>query len=118
MFLIREIYFPQAGFIANGLFWSFTSLVIAVWRMRARKVTWNDLGLRKPDNIWKTLGGTAIILAAMDRCSFAKDGIRKLSNSQADYDFLNQNEALSFENLVKIEAIGKVEIYWQYVSKK
>lgn len=65
MFLIREIYFPKVGFIANGLFWSFTALIVATWRMRARGVTWKDLGLCKPKNIGKTFGVSAIILAAV-----------------------------------------------------
>jgi CAAX protease family protein len=64
MFLVREIYIPKVGFIANGLFWSFTTLVIAMWRMKVRNVTWKELGLRKPDNLWKTLGIAALILAA------------------------------------------------------
>ncbi len=63
MFLVREIYIPKVGFIANGLFWSFTTLVIAMWRMKARNVTWKELGLRKPDNFGKTLGVSALILA-------------------------------------------------------
>ena len=64
MFLVREIYFPEVGFIVNGLFWSFTTLTIATWRMKVRNVTWKELGLRKTDNLWKTLGVSAIILAA------------------------------------------------------
>ena len=64
MFLVREIYIPKVGFIANGLFWSLTTLVIATWRMKVRNVTWKELGLRKPDNLWKTLGIAALILAA------------------------------------------------------
>ncbi len=64
MFLIREIYFPKIGFVANGLFWSLTSLGIAMWRMKVRNVAWKDLGLRKPDKLGKTLGMAALILAA------------------------------------------------------
>ena len=63
MFLIRKVYFQEVGFITNGLFWSFTTLVIAMWRMKVRNVTWKELGLRKPDNIVKTLGVSALILA-------------------------------------------------------
>ena len=63
MFLVREIYIPIVGFIANGLFWSFTTLVIAMWRMKVRNVTWKELGLRKPDNFGKVLGVSALILA-------------------------------------------------------
>ena len=62
MFLIREVYIPKVGFIANGLFWSFTTLVIAMWRMKVRNVSWKELGLRKPDNFGKTLGIAALIL--------------------------------------------------------
>jgi len=62
MFLVREIYIPKVGFIANGLFWSLTTLVIATWRMKVRNVTWQELGLRKPDNLWKTLGVAVLIL--------------------------------------------------------
>lgn len=64
MFLVREIYVPQVGFIANGLFWSFTTLVVATWRMRVRGVTWNELGLRKPNSIKKTLLIALLILAS------------------------------------------------------
>ena len=49
MFLVREIYFPTVGFIANGLFWSFTTLIITSGRMNVRGVTWNALGLSKPE---------------------------------------------------------------------
>ena len=65
MFLVREIYIPKIGFLANGLFWSFTTLVVATWRMKVRNVTWKELGLRKPTNFWKTLGVSAIILATV-----------------------------------------------------
>ena len=62
MFLVREIYISSVGFIANGLFWSFTTLAIATWRMKVRGITWKDLGLRRPNHIGKTVGITAIIL--------------------------------------------------------
>jgi hypothetical protein len=65
MFLVREIYFPKLGFLANGLFWSFTTLGVAIWRMRIRAVTWKDLGLTKPENLGKTLGVSAIILVGV-----------------------------------------------------
>lgn len=55
MFLIREIYFQEVHFLVNGLFWSFSTLIIATWRMRVRNISWKDLGLRKPENIKKTL---------------------------------------------------------------
>ena len=62
MFLVREIYIPKVGFITNGLFWSFTTLAVAMWRMRVRGVTWKELGLRKPKNFGKTLGVSSLIL--------------------------------------------------------
>ena len=65
MFLIREIYIPKIGFLANGLFWSITTLIIATWRMRIRNVTWKELGLRKPNNILKTLGISILILVSV-----------------------------------------------------
>lgn len=64
MFLVREIYIPEMHFIANGLFWSLSTLAIATWRMKARGITWVEIGLRKPKNFGKTLGVSAIILAA------------------------------------------------------
>jgi len=62
MFLIREVYFPSLGFIANGLFWSLTTFAVATWRMRARGVTWVELGLRKPGSLKKAAVATASIL--------------------------------------------------------
>ena len=62
MFLIREVYFSQLPFIANGLMWSFSTLIIAWWRMKVRNITWKDIGLRKPENILKTLLVTIGIL--------------------------------------------------------
>ncbi len=62
MFLIREVYFQSLGFMVNGLFWSFTALVVAAWRMRVRGVTWTELGLCKPDQIKKTLVATVFII--------------------------------------------------------
>lgn len=65
MFLVREIYIPNIGFLANGLFWSFTTLIVATWRMSVRNITWKDLGLRKPKSILKTLGISILILIAV-----------------------------------------------------
>jgi len=62
MFLIREVYFSSLGFMANGLFWSLTTLVIATWRMRVRGITWLDLGFRKPERIKTTVVATISIL--------------------------------------------------------
>lgn len=68
MFLVRELYFPELHFIANGLMWSFSTLIVAMWRMRARRVTWKGLGLKMPDNLLKTLLVTIGILIAIPIC--------------------------------------------------
>ena len=62
MFAIREVYFDQVGFLANGLFWSLTTLIVASWRMRARNITWADLGLRKPASYRTSLIATAVTI--------------------------------------------------------
>ena len=62
MFLVREVYFSEIGFIPNGLMWSLTTLAVATWRMRARGVSWKDLGLRRPTNYKVALIATVFIL--------------------------------------------------------
>ncbi len=64
MFLVREIYIPNIGFLANGLFWSFSTLAVATWRMKVRGVTWKDLGLHKPKNFKKTMLVSVLILVS------------------------------------------------------
>lgn len=39
MFLVREVYFEEVGFLVNGLFWSFSTLIIATWRMKVRNIS-------------------------------------------------------------------------------
>ena len=62
MFWIREVYFSSLGFIASGLFWSLTTFVVATWRMRARGISWAELGLCKPKDLKKVVVATASIL--------------------------------------------------------
>lgn len=62
MFLVREVYFSNLPFIANGLMWSCSTLIVAMWRMKARNITWSDLGLRRPKNLLKSLAITVGIL--------------------------------------------------------
>ena len=62
MFLVREVYFQNVGFLVNGLFWSFSTLIVATWRMKVRGVTWKELGLSKPKNFKTTLLVTGFIL--------------------------------------------------------
>jgi len=62
MFLVREIYFSEVGFITNGLFWSFTTLAVASWRMHARGVSWKDIGIGTPKSYKTAFIGTIFIL--------------------------------------------------------
>ncbi|WP_196140389.1 CPBP family intramembrane glutamic endopeptidase [Aliikangiella sp. G2MR2-5] len=62
MFLIREIYFSEFHFIANGLFWSSTTLIAAMLFMRIRNVSWKEIGLRNPDNYKQAITATIFIL--------------------------------------------------------
>ncbi len=99
MFLIREVYFSQMGFIGNGLFWSFTTLVVATWRMRARKVTWKQLGLRMPKNWWKTLGVSALILAAVLASMIAFEIIKDSLPFSIAEDTSSETATAKFGNL-------------------
>jgi len=99
MFLIRELYLPSVGFIINGLFWSLTTLVIATWRMKVRHVTWNDLGLRKPESLKKTvlvtLGIFIAIVVSIMVFEMIKDYV-PFSIEQKNY---SENSASKFGNL-------------------
>lgn len=99
MFLVREIYFPKIGFIANGLFWSFTTLVIATWRMKVRNITWKELGLRKPDNLWKTLGIAALILVAIMISLMAFNILIDLFPFSLGADTSSESDVSKFGNL-------------------
>ena len=63
MFLIREVYFSQFNFIANGLFWSFSTLLTASILVRLRQRSWKEIGLCKPANYKKPLFATVFIFA-------------------------------------------------------
>ncbi|MBC8344768.1 MAG: CPBP family intramembrane metalloprotease [Candidatus Marinimicrobia bacterium] len=65
MFLVREINIPNVSFITNGLFWSFSTLIVAAWRMKVRGFSWKDLGLHKPKSIKKTLWVAGLILLSI-----------------------------------------------------
>ena len=62
MFLVRTIYIQELGFLTDGLFWSFITLAFATWRMRARQISWPDLGLRAPRNCKTAALATAATL--------------------------------------------------------
>ena len=65
MFLVREIALPNVDFMVNALFYSFTTLLVASWRMKVRGVTWKELGLSKPKNFTRTLLLSAAILVTV-----------------------------------------------------
>ncbi len=99
MFLIREVYFSSLHFLANGLFWSFTTLVVATWRMRARGVTWWDLGLRKPENIGKSLLTTGAILAVVMALIIVFEIVKDQIPALMDSDTSDESAVSRFGNL-------------------
>jgi hypothetical protein len=65
LFLSREIYISQLGFIASAILSSLLALAVATWRMRARGVRWADLGLRRPSSVGRMSAVAAITVAAV-----------------------------------------------------
>jgi hypothetical protein len=61
MFLIREVYFAQFNVMTNGLFWSLTTLVVAIIFMRIRGTSWQEIGLCRPKNYKNALLATVFI---------------------------------------------------------
>ena len=99
MFLIREVYLSDLGFIINGLFWSFTTLIIASWRMKVRNVTWKDLGLRKPESLKKTLFVTIGILIAIVLTIMVFEMIKDSLPFSLEQKNYSENSASKFGNL-------------------
>jgi membrane protease YdiL (CAAX protease family) len=99
MFLIREVYFSQLPFIANGLMWSFSTLMIALWRMKVRNITWKDLGLRKPENLLKTLLVTIGILMAIPILIIVFQQIQNLLPFNLSPDTSSQDAVSKFGDL-------------------
>jgi hypothetical protein len=62
MFAVREVYFERLPFIANGLLWSGTACAFAVWRMRARDVSFRTIGIRRPSGAGWFVVATAVTL--------------------------------------------------------
>ena len=65
LFLSREIYIPQIGYIASVIFGSIIAFIVATWRMRVRGVSWKDLGLCKPKDIGSTILTTLLIVVSV-----------------------------------------------------
>ncbi|PQJ20601.1 CPBP family intramembrane glutamic endopeptidase [Tenacibaculum sp. SG-28] len=99
MFLIREVYFSQLPFIANGLMWSFSTLIIALWRMNARNITWKGLGLRKPENLLITSLVTIGILIAIPILIIVFQQIQNLLPINLSPDTSSQDAVSKFGDL-------------------
>ena len=103
MFLIREVSIPNTSFLVTGLFWSFSTLIVASWRMKVRGVTWKDLGLTKPKSIKKTLLVTGLILAVIIICLLAfniiKDQIPFFTEQVSEPENTTESTTSKFGNL-------------------
>ena len=99
MFLIREIYFPTVGFIVNGLFWSTTTLIIAMWRMKVRNISWKDLGLCKPESFKKTIFVTIGILLAIVISIMAFEMVKDYLPFSLEQKNYSENSASKFGKL-------------------
>ncbi|CAM1343384.1 CPBP family intramembrane glutamic endopeptidase [Tenacibaculum amylolyticum] len=99
MFLIREIYFPKLHFITNGLFWSFSTLIIASWRMKVRNISWKDLGLRKPESFLKMILVTVGILVATPVLIIIFQKIRDVLPFTLTPDMSSENAVSKFGEL-------------------
>jgi len=99
MFLIREFYFPKVGFIVNGLFWSFSTLVVASWRMKVRTISWKDLGLCKPESFKKTLLVAIGILIAIVVAIMAFEMLKDYLPFSVEQKNYSEKSASKFGNL-------------------
>lgn len=96
MFWIREVYFPELSFITNGLFWSFTTLFLAVIIMRIRGISWREIGLCKSESNKRLILATvfifvfsiiSIVVFQMVKDSFGLQIAPDQSNQQAASKF-------------------------------
>lgn len=62
MFLIRETSIPNTHYLVTVFLYSGTTLLVATLQMRRRGITWKSIGLRKPENLLKTLLKSGILL--------------------------------------------------------
>ena len=68
MFLIRETYIPNTHYLVNGFLYSGTTLLTASVLMKRRGISWKSIGLRRLENIPKTIliaAAAVIIIIAM-----------------------------------------------------
>lgn len=99
MFLVREIYFSQFNFITNGLFWSFSTLIVAAAFMRFRGVSWKQLGLCKPKNYKSALLATVFIFAFTIISIIIFQAFKEQLGLQIAPDMSNENASTKFGEL-------------------
>jgi uncharacterized membrane protein len=99
MFVVREIYFSELPFIANGLMWSLSTLIVASWRMKVRNITWRDLGLSNPKSLLKTALITIGILIAIPISIIAFQQLQGLIPINLSPDTSSQEAVSKFGNL-------------------
>lgn len=99
MFLIRQVYFSGVGFIANGLFWSATTLAVATWRMNASGVSWKDLGLSRPSSYKSLALVTCLILVCIPVSIVGFEIVKDLLPFQLPADTSEEAAVSKFGNL-------------------
>ena len=99
MFAIRQVQFSQVGFIANGLFWSMSTLLVAMWRMKARGVTWKQLGLTRPARLRSTIFATLFILLLAPALIIGFELLKDALSLQLDADTSNEDAVSKFGDL-------------------
>jgi len=109
MFLVRTIYIDSIGFFGNAMFRSISTVGVATALLYYRKQSWRDLGLTKPDNYWKMLGVSVIILigtvaSIMIFEIFIRDlmtgGVEEASDSSSRFSELEGNISYFFSIIV------------------
>lgn len=76
-----------------------TTLIVATWRMKVRKVTWKELGLSKPESIPKTLRISIIIFGAVMISMIVFEIIKDSLPTSITTDVSTENATSKFGNL-------------------
>lgn len=99
MFLVREVYIPNLFHLLNGLLWTLTTLAVATWRMKIRGYTWKDLGLRKPENLKKTIFISIAIVIVIAISIIGFNILKDTFGLFEDPDVIKSNSSSRFEYL-------------------
>lgn len=62
---IFDVVAEQFGEFRLRLFGTLVSLLVAHYFLKRRGITWRDLGLRRPDSLWKTLPWTLAVIVTI-----------------------------------------------------